>query len=747
MVKRSFSIKAAIFLIFAVVIGTPLFYLRTSWPYVIPRTVYFQALVELLFFVWLGIMILEPKYRPRLTPLSTGLLFLGGALVLASFTGVDFWRSIWSSQERAAGVFLTWHGIVLALILSSLREHIPWRKLFMVSVLVASVVSVLALLQLKIPDLLLAENPEGRPGGTFGNPAIMSAYLLFNVFLAAWLCLEGKVYKFISRGESILLMLVLLVLFAGIFISQTRAALLGLFIGFTLLLLYFAIWPISFLRRRWLFGILGSMLVFGLIFGFTRNQLLWRNVPLLNRFQSSSAAAQNFSARILAARAAVQGFWERPLTGWGPENFNVVFNQFYDPGILRGVNYPETRLDKPHNFFLEYLVTGGILVAGSFLVLIGLLFQSLWRLRSKPGFEVAAGFLGAAYAAYMVQNLFFFDTLGALLMFFVLLGYVLGQVPLPYADKQKSLSSPVFRRTVYGSAWAAGLMAAYLVNAPVLRAAYYQNLGSVILIAHPQEGFAAWERAVRIREPYQWAVKRDFALTVAELYYQGSEGISPELARSAAELMEGVAGEHSADAFNWNILVDIYNQISVVDRNYLLRAQTASERAFALSPRRQEFYFSRAQTKTRLGEYESALALLKQAVDLNPAAADPHFYYGTVAFLLQDPELGYREVAAALGLGRPWRNVAEMRIIANYFAQSGRVLEAIPLYQNALGVDPGDPLTRIGLGKAYYLNGDLSLARETLRPVLIGIDKRDALYSDLLPVLRALELSYPSETQ
>src|SRR3989338_4834870 len=180
-------------------------------------------------------------------------------------------------------------------------------------------------------------------------------------------------------------------------------------------------------RSRLLFGsIFGVIALLLLIFWGTRSAPFWNNVPLLGRLQHFSFSSPEFIPRRIELRAAWEGFKERPLAGWGWENFNVVFNKHYDPRAL-AYGYQETRFDKPHNIFAEYLVVGGVPLLLGFLAVLGTLFFSLWKgyRRAPAGTLHAAPFLAGAFGGYLVYGATAFETLGTSLMFFLLTAFII----------------------------------------------------------------------------------------------------------------------------------------------------------------------------------------------------------------------------------------------------------------------------------------------------------------------------------
>ena len=53
---------------------------------------------------------------------------------------------------------------------------------------------------------------------------------------------------------------------------------------------------------------------------------------VFHRFVDTSSAVET---RLTAWKAAWSGYQERPLFGWGLDNYHILFNLHYDPTLLR----------------------------------------------------------------------------------------------------------------------------------------------------------------------------------------------------------------------------------------------------------------------------------------------------------------------------------------------------------------------------------------------------------------------------
>ncbi|MBI4087282.1 MAG: O-antigen ligase family protein [Candidatus Liptonbacteria bacterium] len=773
-------VRIIVSLVFFVLIGTPLFYLKTAvYPYILSKTIFFQALVEILFFLWLVLIAFEKRFRPRPTPLLKTLLVFLGALFLSALFGEDFHRSFWSTYERMFGVFAIFHFAALAVVISSLIAEIPWRKLFYVSLVVCFAVSVLAAIQIRTSGLLLPGEPGGRPGATFGNPTFFAGYLVFHIFIALYFLLDA--YKrnnfFLPIGASRVsqkgkVAALLPIFFFGgslafslfvLALTETRGDILGLGVGVFVLLILFVLKPpalsvrpgflgggsrvealapgsISKSRRIYL-GFIAFIVVMGAVFWFTRGSAVWSRVPGASRFSDISFSSSGLQPRLVAIKSSWLGFLDRPLFGWGWENFNVVYNKYYDPRTLE-LNYEETRFDKPHNFFMEDLATGGIILTLAHLALLALLVTTALKLKDV----VLGQIITAALAAYFVRSIFIFDTVGPALMLYTFLGLVDGWSREESVEEKKFGNGQGKKIPLFAllPATLIALFVLYQINMPTVRASRLEyDAFTDLSRGRPLQGIENFKKILALPTPYRWNFARDFSSAISTAYFYNNDAIPQEAALEAIREMERVVREHPSDAYNHYTLVDMYNQVADLDPNFLNLAEQEAAEALRLSPDRQEVYFSLAKTKTLRRDYGAALEVLEKALALDDKVPDAHFYYGVVAYAAGDYATGYRELKIAIQMKRQWKNFYEPRTVANFFADSGHLDEAIELYKQALDLGPDEAETKIKLGIAYFYANRYDVAAQYLREAGKQFDfKKSASYPTLRPILEKLGIAF-----
>ena len=135
---------------------------------------------------------------------------------------------------------------------------------------------------------------------------------------------------------------------------------------------------------------------------------------------------------------AFKGVLERPLTGYGQEGFNYIFNKYYDPSLYK----QEQWFDRAHNAFIDWLSAGGLPAFLLYLSLFGSAILLLWRSSELSRPERIA--LTAALAGYAIHNFFVFDNLYSYIYFFALLALIDSQVsrPIEKFEKAPALSLP-----------------------------------------------------------------------------------------------------------------------------------------------------------------------------------------------------------------------------------------------------------------------------------------------------------------
>jgi len=145
-----------------------------------------------------------------------------------------------------------------------------------------------------------------------------------------------------------------------------------------------------------------------------------------SRIFDISLKAKTFQHRAIMWGIAWDGFLERPIFGWGPENYMRIFQQKYNPAYFN----PETGnygawFDRAHSIIFDYLAETGIV---GFLSYISIWVVYFWTLIKKRALLTARHPLITALlitlpVAYLVQGLALFDVSATYIPLFAFLAF------------------------------------------------------------------------------------------------------------------------------------------------------------------------------------------------------------------------------------------------------------------------------------------------------------------------------------
>ncbi|MBI1974271.1 MAG: O-antigen ligase family protein [Candidatus Zambryskibacteria bacterium] len=381
------------------------------FPFITTKAFAFRIIVEVIFAAWLVLALLDSSYRPK----KSLILYAIGIFILivgvADLLGIAPVKSFWSNFERMEGFLAILHlGMFFAVISSVFNESL-WKKWWNASLTASFLMFLYSLMQLAG---LKAINQGGvRIDGTLGNAIYLAVYALFHIFVALlFMVREWKntasrwIYGVLILSNALVL-----------YYTATRGTILGLLGG----LLIIAVLNIrnreSVFARKASIIILSTLVLLVGGFSLVRNTAMVRESPTLSRFTSLTSESVKTQGRYFVWPMALKGIKERPILGWGQENFPYVFQEHYRPEMFS----LEPWFDRAHNVFLDWGIAGGILGLLSYLSLYGALLYLLWK-SSLPNIEKSI--LVGLVAAYAFHNFFVFDNLISYILFFSVLAYV-----------------------------------------------------------------------------------------------------------------------------------------------------------------------------------------------------------------------------------------------------------------------------------------------------------------------------------
>ncbi|MBX2866364.1 O-antigen ligase family protein [Candidatus Kaiserbacteria bacterium] len=593
------------------------------FPYITGKGFFFRIVVEIITAAWIVYALYESRVRPKVSYIAWGFIALVVIMFFADLFGQYAPKSFWSNFERMDGYVTLVHLFLYFVVVSSvLTTEKLWYRFLTISVGVASTLALYSFAQLSGE---IEINQGGwRLDGTLGNAAYMAVYQLFHIAFALLLFFRThtKWLRYLYGGLAVVFTFLLVQ-------TATRGTILGLAGGILLAVLYALVREQKY--RKVAGGILLGWVI--LVAGF----IVFKDASVIQENQYLSRVANitldEGSVRFALWDIALEGVKDRPLLGWGQENFNYVFNTYYTAEIYNA----EQWYDRVHNIVFDWLIAGGILGALAYFSLLFFTLYYLFRQRDMftlPEQSILFGLLGA----YMFHNLFVFDNTVSYFLYISVIALVHSRVGKP-VWQEISVSREVTGRVIAPALLIVTALVVYSVNVPPMKA------GAALIdsfSASSSEKHRAIFTEALSYETFGNQEIREQMIQVFPSIYQ-SQSISAEEKRAFAlfidEEIKNQVMEKPSDARVHALAAPFYRITRVPDQ-----ALQHLAIAIELSPEKQQFYIDAGLAYLQKDNLAEALAVAKHAYELESKNKTARLYYGLMLILSGDRE-GYREIS------------------------------------------------------------------------------------------------------
>lgn len=414
---------AGIFLIlFLPVLILPPWFFPPDWG----KAIAFRSIFAILLFLFVFQMFYRrneislPKIKKNKIIWILAALFV--IFLLASVFSVDPNFSFWGSPVRSGGFINYGFYIAFAVFLFLVLKDSSWQKVIDFSIFIGAVIAIIAGIQFYGLFSNIFHSVPYRPSSTSGNPIMLATYMLLVFFLTLPLIFKKNMAQGIPWRKIFYSIASLLFLFA-IIITESRAAYFGMAIG---AIYFFIASHKKMLTLKIIFGIFLILAISSYVLINTNSQVssfLSRDKALgeiIVRTSPSHFVDQN---RVAAWQVGFKVAIAKPILGWGPENFAVGFDKFYDPTIpYLGTDW----WDRAHNAYIEITTEAGLPALIIYLSLFIVLFWQLQKRKKQypENYMIYQG-VQAAFMAYLIAIFFSFDDFSTYLTCFFLIGYSL----------------------------------------------------------------------------------------------------------------------------------------------------------------------------------------------------------------------------------------------------------------------------------------------------------------------------------
>jgi len=597
------------------------------FPFIVPKILFFRSLVLLMLIPYIYLIF---TYKKEFAPFKHWLHYAVGiyfaSLFLSTFFGVDWYNSFWDNHERMLGFFTLFHYFLYYLMISIVfRKKEEWQKLQWWFLGTGSLVMLIAIFQRISPDYLL-NGGSWRVASTLGNPIYVGGFGLFLGYIGYLLGMQEKIFwrRLTAFGLGFLGVV-------GIFLSGTRGTLLGLMASIGVLLLIYLIFLKGNKKIRMAIGtiMLLGLVLLGILFAFRTSPLV-QSIPSVGRLVNSSLTGDSAGTRLIAWGIAFESWQERPVFGWGPNNYYYAFNKYYRPASLYfGVG--ETWFDNAHNIIMNTLSTQGIIGVVSYLSLFVIAIVYCFRGYRRGQLDIHTLAVGVAFlVGHLIHNVFVFENPTSYLYFFFFLAWVASLTRDSSAQSLSGRASGSLSPLVKFGVPVVIFVVIYITNINVAKA----NMATLDAVHSVYQGnvplsLEYYERAKSFHSPHIGDIRSDYIRGGSQLVEQAyrANKNSPQLQDFMNYLYEEQNKNREFRPLDIRIHL-LQSQMAILsdvlkpDANRKKEAEKLLLDAQALSPRRQQIQFILAGIYISEGRTEEGLKLIEQAVEAEPRAGE-----------------------------------------------------------------------------------------------------------------------------
>jgi len=677
-------------------------------PFHFGKMIIFRILVELMAVFYFVLILIDKNYRPKWTPLMTSFSIFTGLYFFTGLIGVDFFNSFWGSLERMGGIFSFLHFWVYFLIITSIiRFKKDWEKVLKICVLVGFLSILFAYGQrLQLGDFFVGWQHGERVIGTIGNPALFAGYLLFVIYLALLFFLKkdtpirekGFFAAVIILGIPVLLM------------TAVRGAILSLF-GTALILILFFIFKSANKKTRIGLAIALIILLLAAVIIWVNKDSSWvKNISWLSRLTDISKGTDTIQTRLWSWTSAIKGWKEKPIFGWGPENFTFLHMKYFDPRHFTHMG-SETIWDRAHNMVLEELSTMGIVGLLSYLSIFFFIFYFLAkRFKEQKIDKVEFGVLSAMIIAYFGQNLFIFDTFANYFLFFLSLGYInfLTHISLSEEGAEDKASAQKIPSPFLITALL--ILAIILAYQTGIKPAMANYACTRAILAgqsgNAQKAFDKYREALNFKSPqgaYDIRHKlATFVIQLAESQRKKNKDLDPALLYYAIKETEKNIEKYPMDTTPYLYVGRMYILLMPKDSNAGQKAEEYIQKAIDLNPRNPRIWYEMGQAQLSRKEYQESYNSFKNALDLNPKVNLSWWFLGNVALQMGKYEEAVFDVEKAIEMGYSYQNsITDIMRLVTIYEKVGDYEKVLKYYIMATEEQPQNPQLFASLAAAY----------------------------------------------
>ncbi len=627
----------------------------TVYPFVFGKVLVLYVLIEAALASFLTYVILHPalaleelkaRFKNIRLPLFIIVLIYLGVMFVTSYLSNQPSIAFWGLPQQNDGLFLHLHLFVLSILTALVFDKKDWKLYANGLLFCTGLVMMFAWYQYS------GAGERTKIASFVGNPAYLGAFLLFSIAIV------HVMLGYLNNGNHkrwywvILGLIVVTTLLTGI-----RALLLGVGVG-VVVVLVLSIFSRSHKNVRFILVAATLLLAtFTGIFWQTRSAELWKKVPVLKRLAVLNVNSASLVERQSAWDAGIRAFKTHPIRGFGQNSGEQIF---YSYGSIKNSCYSDAWYINLHNKFIEVVTSSGLFGLMLYISLLGYL---LFVYRKNFVFVLF-------FVAYIIQNLFLFDTPLTYILFAILLGFSLTSTPFEELSRNATTIAHNSKVARYAKIVAIVLLLG-LINIfifGVVRIYMQQrDFGALFKAKNDAEFISHIQNIVEYsgnsNTPARMITESNILALMRETKAMKS-GVGKQLMLKVAQHLEEL---YSTTYFHLPVLEELaYSYLelgkeallkpSIISgvpenpQNYFEKAESFALRMIAASPQMVRFKYLLIEIYVAENKYDEALALAQKTLSIDEKSSRSQLYFAFATTKQSDrpTEAGKREVEKAL---------------------------------------------------------------------------------------------------
>jgi O-antigen ligase/Tfp pilus assembly protein PilF len=714
-----YALAIGVILCLPILVLPPIFF-PADWG----KTIIFRSILALLsiFFLFQIFFsrreLILPEFKKNLIAWALG--GLATIFLLASIFSVDPSFSFWGNPLRSGGFINFAFYIFFAFAAYVIVKKEYWPVIWKFSIGVGAIVSLVALIQYFSLFKTIFSAATSRPSSTLGNPILLAIYLLLLTFLAlGFFVQEKKLLHKAIYGASVALFLV------TILVTGSRAAYLGFIFGLIYFLLFY---PKKLQGLKTGIAIVLILVIGAVAYMNTQSHLL----PFLEKNRAFQQIQQRLSissfltdARFPAWVIGYSAFTEKPISGWGPENYSVAFDKHFNSSV----GSEETRWwDRAHNVYLEIATTAGlpalIIYLALFALIIWYLQKMLWNKAPDHHDQLWAHVICATLIAYTIANIFSFDSFSSYMMFFLIVAYAMRLVFQQNREIALSRSTASVGKIVaiglaviaLGFLWQYNIVPFY-VNSRINTAEAYINGKNCT------DGLQTIENTLPMHsflDSYMRLKYAEFTKTCSDLYPQNKTGYiqrGMQLINEAAKIQPTYTRYWIYLGAGSDILAESETD-PVVKQKLINQSEYYLQQALKLAPKHPEILIELANREVLTQNYPKMNEYAQACVTSNPELGDCYWELALSQMYLGNQTAAKQSIETAHSKGFNEDLPQSLGQLANTYWFLKDYKGLISTYERLIAISPTVPQYHSSLAFFYKEVGDYAKARYEAKRVL-----------------------------